>query len=300
LRETLARSEEAVNAWKRSMNLSAPSDQKSLLLKQIRDLAAERNRVLSERETLQRQIKAAQDLIAGAPERVNAAETATPNASLQMFRERLAKLEADRAKISVTYQPQASTLRTLDEEIDGLRSLVKSQPSTELGSVTSQLNPLRQQLEATLQDVRVKFEGLTASAALQTQQLTGLEAELRRIEHGDARLADLERERRIAEQNYIAASGRRDEADIAAQLDLNRISNVSIATPPVATLEPVYPRKLLIMAVALALGLFLGVVVALLLEWMAEDLRDPEQLERLSDLACLGVVTFPDRSRGVA
>jgi len=298
--QALENADAAVNTWKREMNLSAPADQKALLLKQIRELTSERDRVLSERETLRRQIGSAEELIARSPDRVQAAKIETPNPSLQVVRERLAKLEADRAKVVSTYQPQASTVRTLNDEIEGLRTLLAEQPATEVGSVTSELNPLRQRLEGTMQDARVRVEGLTASAATQHAQLVNLERELRSVEQGDAKLAELERDRRIAEQKYLGVAARRDDADIAAQLDLDRISNVSIATPPSASLEPVAPRKLLIMGVALAVGLLLGIAVALLLEWTSDDVRDPEHLERVAEMKYLGTVAFSPRPQEVA
>ena len=112
-----------------------------------------------------------------------------------------------------------------------------------------------------------------------------------------ARLTALERDRRLAEQNYLAVAGRQQEADIAALLDLNRLSNVSVAIPPSAGLQPVYPRKMLIMALALPLGLFLGLGLAMLLEWMSEDLRDPRQIARATNLKWLGSVVVTNDKR---
>ena len=115
-----------------------------------------------------------------------------------------------------------------------------------------------------------------------------LQTELLAIEEADTVLATLERERIIAEQNYLEANKRRADATIESQLDLSRISNVSIAMPPVATVEPVYPRKLLIMALSLVLGLVLGVVAAVVLEWTSDTLHDAEQIEAATSLVYLG------------
>ena len=78
------------------------------------------------------------------------------------------------------------------------------------------------------------------------------------------------------------------DADVESQLDLSRISNVSVAIPPAATLEPVYPRKLLITALSLVVGLLLGVALGIVLEWTSDTVRDEEDVESLTELVCLG------------
>src|SRR5258707_3843295 len=116
-------------------------------------------------------------------------------------------------------------------------------------------------------------------------------------------MVEFERDREIAEQNYVAAVKRLGVANVSSQLDVSRVSNVSVAMRPTAAPEPVYPRKLLIMAVALPLGLLLGLATAIVIEWMSDEITDPRQLEALTDLVCLGTVTFDrrvDRAPGLA
>jgi hypothetical protein len=57
------------------------------------------------------------------------------------------------------------------------------------------------------------------------------------------------------------------DADVASELDRSHISNVSLITPPTPTLEPVYPRKGLIMLAALGIGLLFG--MGLPFRWFA-------------------------------
>ena len=269
-----------------------PAEQKALLLRQIRELSGDRAKMRAESEALGRQIAAAERLMRDATETVRAASIETPDPSFQLLNERLTKLRADRAHILTTYQPDATTARNIDEEIVGLEALLARQQTTQLGSVTSQTNPLRQQLQQRVQEDRVRLEGLTAADAADGRQIARLQSELDGVERADARLTELERDRQVAEQSYLTALKRRDDAEAAAQLDVSRVSNVSVAMPPVATPEPVYPRKLLIMAVALVVGLGLGVALALALEWMSDTVRGPEQIESATDLVCLGTVSF--------
>jgi polysaccharide biosynthesis protein PslE len=305
LGQSLIETEKARDELKKSADLSVPAEQKALLLRQIREVTAQRNQARSEAETLTQQIAAATRLAAGTSETIDVAKVETANQSRQMLRERLTRLEADRAHLLTKYQPDAETVRNLDDEIAGLKTLLASQGPTELGSTTSQLNPLRQQLLEKIQADQVRLEGLHAAVATQTAQISSYETELLRVEDGNAKLDALERERQVTEGQYLSMLKRRQDADFATQLDLNRISNVAVVTPPYASQEPVYPRKLLIMAMALAVGLVLGIVVSLLGEWARDDIDDPSRLEALTRLPVLGVVRFADaraesRSRSVA
>lgn len=295
LKEVLEKAEAARNDWKMQRELTLPVEQKALLLRQIRDLSAERGRALSQAESVSREMAAATGLIESSTETLRTTQTETPNPSVQHFEERLTRLEAERAHMLTTYKPGAAPVSLLEEEISTLKQLVAAEEKTQVGSVTSQVNPLRQQLQQYLNEDRVALEGLSASAAFQREELRRLQTELLAIEEADAVLAALERDRTIAEQNYLAAVKRQADANIENQLDLSRISNVSVAMPPASTLEPVYPRKLLIMALSLAVGLALGLAAAIALEWTSDTVHDAEQIEAATALVCLG--SFQDGRR---
>jgi uncharacterized protein involved in exopolysaccharide biosynthesis len=78
------------------------------------------------------------------------------------------------------------------------------------------------------------------------------------------------------------------EAEVSNELDVSRISNVAVAMSPAASLQPVYPRKLLIMIVALPVGLLLGLGLGVAMEWSSDTLNDADEIEAATDLVCLG------------
>ncbi len=294
LGQALTQAEQARDQLKAAADLTAPAEQKALLLRQIREATAQRNQARSDADALAREIAAATRLAAGATDTVDVTKVQTANQSRQILRERLTKLEADRAHLLTTYQADAAPVANVDAEIGSLRALLAGEGATEVGSTTSQLNPLRQQLLERIQTNEVRLEGLRAAVATLTQQLGTYARELARVEAGDARLNVVERDRQIAEGHYLAMIKRRQDADFASELDRNRLSNVTVVTPPQSTPEPVYPRKLFMMAIALAVGLVLGIAVSLLREWAADDIDDPARLEAATGLPLLGIVRFGD------
>jgi uncharacterized protein involved in exopolysaccharide biosynthesis len=287
LRAALDQSEQRVHDWRAQRQLTLPGEQKALLLRQIRELSAVRERSQSRVQALRMQVEAAGRLMSTSAERVRASQVETPSAAVQQFRERLSRLEGDRARLLTTYLPGAAPVATVEAEIATVRQLLAAQDTSEVGSVTTSPNPLRQQLEQSVNQDSVALQGLTAELAAQQRQLARLTTELKAIEDADTTLVELERERKVAEQNYLAAVQHLTDADIESQLDVSRISNVAVAMAPAASLTPVYPRKLLLMALALGVGLVLGIALAALIEWTSDTIRDADDATAATQLPCL-------------
>ncbi len=299
LRAKLDDAERRATDWRAQSQLTMPSEQKALLLRQIREVSAERERAISRVQALVRQVREARGLMSNAAERVRAAQVETTNSEVQQLRERLTRLEADRAKLLTTYLPAAAPVVIVEAEIATVRQLLTRQKESDIGSVTTALNPIRQQLEQSVNQDSVQLTGLNAEIGAKQRQLDRLHAELRAIEVADVTLLELDRERVLAEQHYLTAVKRLSEADIESELDVSRISNVAVASAPASSLTPVYPRKLLLMALALVLGLVFGIGLAALLEWTSDTVHDAGDVSAATDLACLA--TFGGRgSEGMA
>jgi capsular polysaccharide biosynthesis protein len=103
-------------------------------------------------------------------------------------------------------------------------------------------------------------------------------------------LAELDQRRIRAEQIYLSSLKRQN--DLASSVE-STARHVTIATAPVASLEPVHPRKLLVMALGALAGLLMGIAVALVREWTSDAVRDPSSLELATGLVCFG--SFTDR-----
>ena len=300
LRTALGEAEQRVNDWRAQSRLTLPSEQKALLLRQIRELSAEREKTQRSVGALRTQVEAARNLMSQSAERVRAAQVETPSAALQQFRERLSQLEGERAKLLTTYLPGAAPVKTVEDEIATVRQLMAAQRDTDIGSVTTSPNPLRVQLEQSVNQDSVALIGLNAQLETQQAQLARLERELAAIDNADATLVELERDRRLAEQNFLAAVKQLNDADIESQLDVSRISNVAVATSPSASLMPVYPRKLLLMAIALGLGVLFGIAFAALIEWSSDTMRDANDVADATELPCLADFGEAHGSAGTA
>ncbi len=283
---------------KRSKGLVSASDQKSLLLRQADDVRSGLIRTRSEIENLTRQIAAGREQMNATPAFERASEQTTPNPLAEKLRQQVADLQSERATLLTKYQPESIPVKNIDERLKDLREMLSKERTTQPGSVTSSLNPVRQNLEQKVKQDIVRLDGLRASEQVQARNLAAIEVQARTIDDADAALTDIDRKQKIAESEYLEAMKRSSDADVASELDRSRISNVSILTPPTSTLTPVYPKKLLVMGVLLPVGFVLGIAVAMLLHYAGGGSGTVRELESALAIPCLGEVDLKPRLLG--
>jgi len=191
----------------------------------------------------------------GVPERIE------PDADLVPIKKRIAALRIERVSLYRRYEPGAVPIQRIDQEIASLT--------------------------ATL------YRGLTDKLQQLNDRTEKLEQQLKLLNTGEAKLDLMEQESVLARQNYLEYAKRREEARVSEELDVRRVSNIAILSPPSRPLEPVYPRKLLIMAVSLPIGLLLGIGLALLVEYLNDRIRTPRDLARIDGVPFLGSFRLP-------
>jgi uncharacterized protein involved in exopolysaccharide biosynthesis len=290
LRQRLNAAEASKEQWKQSVNLSSPQEQKTLLLRQIREVMAERDATLREVNAVAQQREATSRLLTQTAEQLRSSRQETPDASTESLKQRLAVLESERAHLLSKFDPNSPQIQDASGEIARMKELIAAAQSTQTGSVTFQVNPLYQDLERKLHDASIALQGLQAKASLEAKQLIPLENQLKTVDSASARLDAIERDRSIAETEYLAVLKRQQQSDIDSQLNRNRISNVSILTPPMSSLEPVYPRSMLLMGVAIVVGLVLGIGLSFLLNYFDDRIHDPQTAEMILQVPYLGSV----------
>lgn len=119
---------------------------------------------------------------------------------------------------------------------------------------------------------------------------TSIEQRLASLNNGEMELEVLERDRVLVNQNYQSYAKRREEARVSEALDLRRVSNIAVLNPADRPIEPVYPRKMLIIGLALPFGLLAGLALALFLEYMNQTFRDERDLSGADRALFMGLL----------
>jgi capsular exopolysaccharide synthesis family protein len=83
---------------------------------------------------------------------------------------------------------------------------------------------------------------------------------------------------------------RQGEAQLSAQLKGLSTSNVSIIDPAEYPQEPISPKRKLNLVIALLVGLFGGVGLCFLFDYLDDTIKGPDEVEKLADLPSLGII----------
>ena len=154
--------------------------------------------------------------------------------------------------------------------------------SVEMQHILEQMGQLREQKAQNL----ISFFTMNMQTA--SQEKSFLEGRLRvkrdllaGLDRQTSRLADLELQRGMAEQNYTTYRKKAEELRVSDQLNDLRISGARIVSEARAPSVSTSPRRGLVLGLAVLLGLFLGVGYSAVAEYFNHTFRDNEDVERI-------------------
>ena len=139
-------------------------------------------------------------------------------------------LQREKQRSSRVLQPNNPKLLSLNDQIATLKSNI----SANISSIKSNLLINKRNLETALNE-----------SSYRAQSIPGIEREL----------VEIDRNTDLKQEQYQYLLRKRDEAVLA--LEVTGVNNAQIVDPPIASIKPVSPKKLIIMGGAFGLGLFL-------------------------------------------
>jgi polysaccharide biosynthesis protein PslE len=280
------------NAIRERWNLSSIPEQRTILLRKLADMQSEVDNDRSSDAMLAQQQNVMRQRLPLLEQTSESSQVQSPNPAVQAYKERLAELELEHVKLASRYLPGAEPLVRNEEEINSLRKLLNAEPPTLLGSLVAETNPVKRQFIQNTETNDVTLAGLRARSQALQQPISTTRAQLESINQGERDLDQVERELRLSQDSYLDIAKRYREEKLNAELDQRRIANVALLSPPADPIEPVSPRKLLIMEISIPAGLILGILVALLLVYLDGRIHSERDLYELQGVESLGVFDY--------
>jgi polysaccharide biosynthesis protein PslE len=286
--QQLRQIQENVARIKSEGNVHSVPEQRSALLSRLRELRSKIEESRTQDDACARQESVLRARLADMSASAPGTEVVTPNPVVKSLKESLTALEVERVKLASQYLEGSEQLAALDEQIRGVRDILDQEPATQAGDRTLRSNPIREDLQKQLEETTVNRAGLQAAIVSAGGQMAPIEEELRKLNASEDQLHMAQLEQRVVEDKYQTYASRREEARIADELDARRVANVVTLAPATAGPEPVYPRKLFIMAASLAAGLLLAAGLALVFESRDQTIRRADDLNDIEGVKCLG------------
>jgi len=285
--QQLRQAEDLQLRFRQSAQVVSPTEETKVLLNKIAELEtmrAEAEVGLHEAEESRRELE---KQLADQPQTLITARQIADNPMIQYYRTRLADLQTQLAGAQEQYTEKHPRVLDLKAQIEQVREQLNQEVAKVIPTETESLNPVYQTLLQKLLAVQADILALEARRNALSSLIQQNDALLNGLPQKELELARLTRDVAVNEEVYMMLRTRYEETRIAENM---QTSDVWVVDPAVVPTSPVSPRPTLNMAIALVLGLFAGVGVAFVLEFLDTSLKTQEDVERELQLPVLGLI----------
>jgi len=275
LKKEISQKEQELQRYGQEKDIVILSDKETTIIEKLGEI----NKALTEaqidrvrKEAYYNEIKnASPDFI---PEAMN-------NPLIQRLREDYIKLSREYSKMQEKFQPDYPEMQRLKAELETARDMLKNETESLIKAAYSEYQAALKK-EKSLQEL---FDG-QKEAAFKMNSSAILYNSLK---------IEIENRKNLLE----SLLKRQSETGLTARLKGLRTSNIRIIDRADIPIRPSSPKKFRNLLLALFLGLFGGVGVALGLEYLDNTVKSVEDVERYTKLPTLGVVpAFNGQARG--
>ena len=216
-----------------------------------------------------------------------------PNPVVGQLQTQLAQAQVQLNAARQQYTDSHPTVIGLRQQVAQLQRQIAAQPATIVSSVQTISNPVYQQLSQQLAAARAAGASAQSQLAQLKTQHAALTPMLASLPAEGARLASLQREKKLSEDLYNALQQKLNDATV---VKTSAISDVTITQPADPKAAAVRPNWMLNLILAIFVGLLLASTVVLVIEYFDRRLRTSSDVER--DLGLPVLAQIPNLGSG--
>ena len=271
LRSTLDESEQRLQEFLETEQLVDIEGVAALNIQELDELTTQNNearRVRAESETVYRQI---QETGESSIAELLSIPAVLNHPAMERVRDNLDDVEQEIADLSQRYGRRHPRMIALNSPLVEVQRTLERQAQQVLGSIKND------------------YQTAVDNERLTQQRLDRAKTEFQDVNRKSFELRELTREVETDRELYDIFFTRQRETD---QTDDFQATSAIVVDPAVAAIEPSKPRRSLIIAIALAAGLMLGVMLAFLRDMLDNTVHSPAEVEDRLESTTLGVIPF--------
>lgn len=289
----LQEQENALETFRASNNIASTSIQKETLFAQISRIQSEIAGINSQVAATRAHNASLEHGLAGRSREVELGRVAGRNNNMsETIKARLFDFRIKEADLSARYPDDHRQLMEVREQIRLAEAAMSNEKQTD--EVTTGVDPTYQAMQLDLETGRAKLQGLVASLKALEADLNKQKADLAALVGNETSETRLQRDVKLLEDEYIRYHQDMQRTSISKNLDLGKVSNLSIIQPATMPLEPIKPKKALNLALGFFLALFGGICLAFVLEYLDDSLKTREDVEKRLGLYVLASVPYEE------
>ncbi|MBE3583528.1 MAG: hypothetical protein IMX01_05380 [Limnochordaceae bacterium] len=283
----LNQAEELLLRFQESAQVVSPSDETKALLDKISQLETMRAEAEVGLHEVEQRLQEVEKQLQAQPQTLVTARQIADNPMIQYYRTQLADLQTRLAGAQEKYTDKHPEVVDLKAQIDQVRQQLQNEVAKVVPQETESLNPVYQGLLQELLSLQADQLAQAARSDALRHLIDQNDQVLAGLPQKELQLARLTRDVKVNEDIYMMLRTRYEETRITENM---KNSDVQLIDPAVKPTAPVSPRPMLNLAIAVFLGLFGGVGLAFVLEFLDTSFRSQEDVERELGLPVLGLI----------
>jgi len=259
----------------------APDVERTLVATKLVDTEGLLNLAKAAVASDQRRITDDQQQLNSTPSRRATAETdADAGLLLQQLGSALLAAELKKDQLLMKYSPDYPLVVEATQEVDQAKAAIAEAEKNHIMTRTTDQDATYELLREDLAKTRADLATQQATVAALSQSISELQAQTISLDQKTVKQQDLLREAKANEDNYLLYLAKREQERSSEAMDLGRVANVSLATPPVVPVLPAY-SPFLVFALGLLFSIFASVGAAFLAEYFDPSFRTPGEVNEM-------------------
>lgn len=213
------------------------------------------------------------------------------NPLIQQYKTKLAELEVSLVELSEKYTEQHPQVKATRAAIGETQDKLAAEVGRVITADAPSMNPIHQGLLQSQLIAEAQIAASTAQQAAIAAIVQQGQNDLGKLPVKEQGLAKVMRDAAVAREIYVMLAKRHEEARISEVMQPTDVQVIDVATLPE---EPVKPKKALNIVIAAILGLFVGMGVAFIVEYMNKSIHTVEDVRQYLDLPVLGSIPHFD------
>ncbi len=280
----LEQAEAVLQKYKQEQKLVDPSQESKALL----DKVASIDKLAAENKVAQ---AASQAKLASVEQQLGSQNqgVVADNALIQQYKSKLTELEIELVSLLSNYTNKHPKVIAIQAAIKETKAMLAAEIGRVVNADSPSINPIYQGLQQT--QIQAQAEIAVASAQQQAINQIILEGsrEVAKLPAKEQGLIKVARDANVAQEIYIMLAKRYEEARISEVMEP---TDVQIIDKAIAPEDPIKPKKILNILIAVILGLFTGTGIAFFTEYVNKTIRTADDVKQYLDLPVIG--SIPD------
>lgn len=208
---------------------------------------------------------------------------------IQQYKGKLANLEVDLVSLAQSYGDKHPKVLALSASIAETKEKLNIEVTRVINAEAPSQNPIHQGLQQTRIQAEAEIAASTAQRDAIRRVMSQGEQELKTLPAKEQEISRLMRDSLVAQEIYIMLSKRYEEARISEFMQPTDVQIIDMASPPD---NPIAPKKMQNVLVAILLGAMLGIGTALYQEYTNRTINTVNEAKQCLGLPILG--SIPD------